>query len=68
MDFIQKNLACYKRGHLEVCKKLHDAWSIVKSLNSSVLVCIIIMEEAVNIKDFKHISLVGSIYKLIARY
>lgn len=43
---------------------VHDIGYI---LNSSFLVLIQKMEVATNIKDFKHNSLVGSLYKVIAK-
>lgn len=55
-----------KKDILEPFKELHEPGYFVRFLNSSFLVLIAKVGGAYNIKDFRPINLVGSIYKLIA--
>ena len=52
---------------MELFKDFHQQGRFVKSLNSIFLVLISKKEWAEDLKDFKPISLVGSLYKLIAK-
>lgn len=56
-----------KKDVVELFKELHDSGSFVRSLNSSFLLLIAKGGGVHNIKDFRPISLVGSIYKLIVK-
>lgn len=56
-----------KKDILETFKKLHDLGSFVKFLNSSFLILIAKVEGAINMKYFRLVSLVGSVYKLTSK-
>lgn len=65
--FLQDIWHIIKSDLIEVFKDLYDSEKFVKSLNATVLVLIEKVEGAKNIKDFRSISLVGWIYKLISK-
>ena len=48
-------------------REFHERGRFVKSLNATFLVLVPNKEGAENLKDFKPISLVGSLYKLLAK-
>ena len=48
-------------------KEFHENNMFVKSLNSTFLVLVSKNENAVDIKDFRPISLVGASYKILAK-
>ena len=52
---------------MNMFKDFHNTGRFVKSLNTTFIVLIIKKGEAADLKDFKPISLVGSIYKWIAK-
>ena len=52
---------------MELFKDFHQQGRFVKSLNSTFLVLIPKKEGAEDLKDFRPISLVGSLYRLIAK-
>ena len=56
-----------KNDIMELFKDFHQQGRFVKSLNSTFLVLILKKEGVEDLKDFKPISLVGSLYKLIAK-
>lgn len=65
MNFLQNFFHIMKEDVFEFFKEFHESRSFVRSLNSSFLVFIPKVERVTNIKNFKPISLVGSVYKLI---
>lgn len=68
MDFVHKFWYLVKDDIMKLFKDFHEANTFMKSLDSTFLVLIAKVEGAVNIKEFRPISLVGSIYKFIAKY
>ena len=56
-----------KKDIMELFKDFHLRGKFVKSLNSTFLALIPKKEGVENLKDFKPISLVGSLYKLLAK-
>lgn len=56
-----------KNDLVAVCREFHKSGSFVRSLSSSFLVFIAKKEGGKKIKDFRPISLVGYIYKLISK-
>lgn len=60
-------MACNKRKCSQVFKELHESESFIKFSNSSLLVLIFKIEGMTNIKNFRPISLVGSVYRLIVK-
>ena len=48
-------------------KEFHEKNMFVRSLNSTFLVLVPKKENAVDIKDFRPISLVGGVYKILAK-
>ena len=52
---------------MAVCKEFHDHGQFEKSLNTTFLALIPKKAGAVEIKDFRPISLVGRVYKIIAK-
>ena len=52
---------------MDLVKDFHQWGRFVRSLNSTFLVLILKREGAEDLKDFRPISLVGSLYKLIAK-
>lgn len=56
-----------KKDIIELFQDMHQSGSFVKSINSSFMVLIAKYGRPHNIKDFRRISLVGCIYKLIAK-
>jgi hypothetical protein len=52
---------------MAVCKEFHDHGQFEKSLNTTFLALIPKKAGAVEIKDFRPISLVGGVYKIIAK-
>ena len=63
----QFNWNIVKKDVMDFFKDFHQQGRFVKSLNSTFLVLIQKKEKAEDIKDFKPISLVGSLYKLLAK-
>ena len=51
---------------MNMFKDFHNTGRFVKSLNTTFIVLILKKGEAADLKDFRPISLVGSIYKWIA--
>lgn len=56
-----------KKDVLAVLNEFHRTTSFVNSINSTFLVLISKVVGGKNIKNFRPISLVGSIYKLISK-
>ena len=56
-----------KTDIMDLVKDFHKWGRFVRSLNSTFLVLILKREGAEDLKDFKPISLVGGLYKLIAK-
>ena len=52
---------------MQVFEELHTQNTIFRSLNATFLVLIPKKEEANDVQDFRPISLVGSLYKIIAK-
>ena len=52
---------------MAICKEFHDHGQFEKSLNTTFLALIPKKAGAVEIKDFRPISLVGGVYKIIAK-
>ena len=65
--FWQENWDVVKVEIMKLFKEFHDKGSFVKSLNSTFIVLIPKKGEVEELKDFRPISLVGSIYKWIAK-
>ena len=65
--FWQENWDVVKVDIMKLFKEFHDKGSFVKSLNSTFIVLIPKKGEVEELKDFRLISLVGSIYKWIAK-
>ena len=63
--FWQFNWDIVKEDVIDFFKDFHQQGRFVKSLNSTFLVLIPKKEGSKDIKDFKPISLVGSLYKLL---
>ena len=58
-DFVEEIMGFFKESH--------ENNKFVKSLNSTFLVLVPKNENAVDIKDFRPISLVGGLYKILAK-
>lgn len=56
-----------KEDIIAIFQELYEAESFVKSFNAYFLVLIVMLSGTRDIKDFRPINLVGSIYKLIAK-
>ena len=67
MAFIHKCWRVVEADVMAVFKHFHKYSVFEKSLNASFLTLIPKISSAVNIKDFRPISLVGSIYKLLSK-
>lgn len=67
IKFIQEFWLLLKTDLVKMFREFHQAGSFVKSLNSTFIVLIPKMEGANDIKQFRPISLVGCIYKLISK-
>ena len=52
---------------MQVFEELHSQNAVFRSLNATFLVLIPKKEEANDVQDFRPISLVGSLYKIIAK-
>jgi hypothetical protein len=52
---------------MEVLRDFHDGGCFEKSLNASFILLIPKIPDAIALKDFRPISLVGGIYKIIAK-
>ena len=52
---------------MAVFSEFHDQGKFVKSINSTFIALILKVHGAKEIKDFRPISLVGGIYKIIAK-
>ena len=63
----QENWDTIKGETMNMFKDFHNTGRFVKSLNTTFIVLIPKKGEAEDLKDFKPISLVGSIYKWIAK-
>ena len=63
----QENWDTIKGEIMNMFKDFHNTGRFVKSLNTTFIVLIPKKGEAEDLKDFKPISLVGSIYKWIAK-
>ena len=59
-DFVKKEIMGF-------FKEFHENNMFVRSLNSTFLVLVLKNENAVEIKDFRPISLVGGLYKILAK-
>ena len=66
MAFWQFSWDIMKKDVMDFFKDFHQQGRFVKSLNSTFLVLIPKKEGVKDIKDFRPVSLVGSLYKLLA--
>ena len=67
MAFFQKCLSVLERDVMVFFRNFHSQSVFEKSLNATFLCLIPKKSNAVNIIDFRPISLVGSLYKLLAK-
>lgn len=67
MKFLHESWHVIKDDVVEMFKELHETSKFVNSLNSTFLVLIAKKKGANDIRDFRPISLVGCIYKHIAK-
>lgn len=67
MKFLQEFWYVLKDDVMELFNEFHSLGKFVKSINSTFLVPIAENHGVKDIKDFRSISLVGCIYKLIAK-
>lgn len=67
VGFLQEFWPIMKKDIVDLFQELYEAGSFVKSLNEFFFVRIAKFAGARNIRDFRSISLVGCIYKLIAK-
>lgn len=65
MKFLQEFWSVFKKDIMDLFNEFCRNWSFVRSLNTTFFV-LIAKKRAKNINDFKSISLVGCIYKLIS--
>ncbi|RVW72254.1 hypothetical protein CK203_054950 [Vitis vinifera] len=65
--FLAKRMGLCQRGDHGDVKEFHEHNSFVKSLNNTFLVLIPKKSGAENLGDFRPISLVGGLYKLLAK-
>jgi hypothetical protein len=67
MAFFQACWVVLKEDVMKVFREFHASLKFERSLNAMFLTLIQKIPRAVNPKDFRLISLVGSIYKIIAK-
>lgn len=67
LNFLQEFWHVVKDDILEMFMEFHRTGKFVRSLNSTFLVLIVKKRGAIDIRDFRPISLVGCIYKLLAK-
>ena len=67
MAFFQSCWSVLKEEIMEVFQNFHTQIVFEKSLNTAFLALIPKKANAMEIKDFRHISLVGGIYKIISK-
>lgn len=67
MDFLQKFWHLIQEDIFRLFMEFHESRTFVGSLKSSFLIFTPNVKWAANIKDFKPISLVESVYKLTAK-
>ena len=65
--FWQENWDVVKVEIMNLFREFHDKGRFVKSLNSTFIVLILKKGEVEELKDFRPISVIGSIYKWIAK-
>lgn len=66
IKFLQEFWYIIKGDVVEIFREMHETGLFLKSLNTTFLVLIAKKEGANNIKDFRPVSLMGCIYKLIS--
>ena len=67
MAFFQSCWAVVKRDVMVVFAEFHQRQQLMKSLNVTFVSLVLKKEEVVEIKDFRPISLVGRVYKIISK-
>jgi hypothetical protein len=67
MAFFQDCWAVVKGDFMAVFSEFRDRAKFVKSINSAFITLILKVHDAKEIMDFRPISLVGVIYKIIAK-
>lgn len=60
-------LGCLEKGHCETLKNFHDHGIFEKSFNATYIALIPKKTGAKELRDFRSVSLIGSVYKLISK-
>lgn len=66
-DFIKTNWANMKAEVMQLMREFHERGRLVKGLNASFIVLIPKKERSTALEEFRPISLIGCIYKIIAK-